>query len=73
MRNQSIGSSIDWITLLLYIALVIMGWMTIYSASLPLEETSIFDLSQIYWRQMLFVGLTIPIIFIILFTEAKLF
>ena len=47
--------------------------MTIYSASLPIEETSLFDLSQIYGRQMLFIGLTIPIIFIILFTDAKLF
>jgi rod shape determining protein RodA len=73
MKNQRVGSSIDWITILLYIALVIMGWMTIYSASLPLEETSLFDLSQIYGRQMLFIGLTIPIIFIILFTDAKLF
>jgi rod shape determining protein RodA len=73
MKNQRVGSSIDWITILLYIALVIMGWMTIYSASLPIEETSLFDLSQIYGRQMLFIGLTIPIIFIILFTDAKLF
>ena len=73
MKNQRVRSSIDWITILLYIALVIMGWMTIYSASLPIEETSLFDLSQIYGRQMLFIGLTIPIIFIILFTDAKLF
>lgn len=73
MKNQRVGSSIDWITILLYIILVIMGWMTIYSASLPIEETSLFDLSQIYGRQMLFIGLTIPIIFIILFTDAKLF
>lgn len=73
MKNQRVGSSIDWITILLYTVLVIMGWMTIYSASLPSEETSLFDLSQIYGRQMLFIGLTIPIIFIILFTDAKLF
>jgi rod shape determining protein RodA len=73
MKNQRVRSSIDWITVLLYITLVLMGWMTIYSASLPIEETSLFDLSQIYGRQMLFIGLTIPIIFIILFTDAKLF
>ncbi len=73
MKNQSVGNRIDYISILLYIALVIMGWMTIYSASLPLEETSIFDISQIYGRQMLFIGLTIPLIFIILFTDAKIF
>lgn len=47
--------------------------MTIYSASLPIEETSIFDLSQIYGRQMLFIGLAIPLIFIVLFTDAKIY
>ena len=73
MKNQSVGNRIDYISIVLYIALVIMGWMTIYSASLPLEETSIFDISQIYGRQMLFIGLTIPLIFIILFTDAKIF
>ena len=73
MKNQSVGNRIDYISILLYIVLVIMGWMTIYSASLPLEETSIFDISQIYGRQMLFIGLTIPLIFIILFTDAKIF
>lgn len=73
MRNQSVGSGIDWITLLLYITLVILGWMTIYSASLPLEETSIFDLSQIYGRQMLFIGFSIPLILTLLFVDAKIF
>jgi rod shape determining protein RodA len=73
MKNQSVGNRIDYISILLYIVLVIMGWMTIYSASLPLEETSIFDISQIYGRQMLFIGLAIPLILVILFTDAKIF
>lgn len=50
-----------------------MGWMNIYSASLPLEETYILDTSQIYGRQLLFIILTIPIIFIILNVNAKIF
>lgn len=50
-----------------------MGWMTIYSASLPFEETSILDTTQIYGRQMMFIFLTIPLIFILLFVDAKVF
>jgi len=73
MKNQSVGNRIDWITILLYAILVGLGWMTIYSASLPIEETPIFDLSQTYGRQMLFIGLSIPLILVILFTDAKLF
>ena len=73
MRNQSIGNNIDWLTILLYIMLVIGGWMTIYSASLPVEETSLFDIEQIYGRQMLFIGLSIPLILALLFVDAKIF
>lgn len=73
MRNQSVGNRIDWITILLYVILVGLGWMTIYSASLPVEETPVFDLSQTYGRQMLFIGLAIPLILVILFTDAKIF
>lgn len=73
MKNQSVINNIDWITVFIYTILVIMGWMNIYSASLPIEETSIFDLSQIYGRQILFIFLTIPLILIILSMEAKIF
>lgn len=73
MQNQSVNRSIDWLTIFLYFTLVIMGWFTIYSASLPLEETSVLDLSQIYGRQMLFIFLSIPLIFILLFLDAKIF
>jgi len=73
MQNQSVNRGIDWLTIFLYFTLVIMGWFTIYSASLPFEETSILDLSQIYGRQMLFIFLSIPLIFILLFLDAKIF
>ncbi|VXC41911.1 Rod shape-determining protein RodA [Flavobacterium sp. 9AF] len=72
MRGKSIGN-IDWTIVLLYITLVIMGWLTIYSASLPLEITSIFDTKQIYGRQMLFIFFSIPLIFVLLFLDAKIF
>lgn len=73
MKNQSVTNNIDWITILLYIALVVLGWMTIYSASLPNEETSFFDLDQIYGRQMLFILMCIPLIIVILSVDAKIY
>lgn len=73
MKNQSVINNIDWITVFIYTILVILGWMNIYSASLPVEETSLFDISQTYGRQMLFIFLTIPLIFLILSMEAKIF
>lgn len=73
MKNQKVTNNIDWISILLYTLLVILGWMTIYSASLPEEQTSIFDMSQIYGKQMLFIFLSIPLIMVILTLDAKIY
>ncbi|MGG7034140.1 MAG: rod shape-determining protein RodA [Flavobacterium sp.] len=73
MKNQSVKKNIDWILILIYITLVIMGWLNIYSSSLPDEETGIFDLSQFYGKQLIFIILTIPLIFILLSVDAKIY
>ena len=73
MKNQSVTNNIDWITVLLYSVLVIAGWMTIYSASLPDETTSIFDIGQIYGKQILFIVFSIPLIMVVLTVDAKIY
>ncbi|MHA3789781.1 rod shape-determining protein RodA [Flavobacterium hauense] len=73
MKNQSVTNNIDWITILLYSILVITGWMTIYSASLPNETTSIFDIGQIYGKQILFIVFSIPLIMVLLTVDAKIY
>jgi rod shape determining protein RodA len=73
MKNQSVTNNIDWITILLYTMLVLIGWMTIYSASLPKETTSIFDIGQIYGKQILFIIFSIPLIMVLLTLDAKIY
>ena len=50
MKNQSVSSNLDWISVIIYIILVIMGWLNIYSSSLSTtaEDASLFDFSQIF-------------------------
>ncbi|NMH27194.1 rod shape-determining protein RodA [Flavobacterium silvaticum] len=73
MKNQSISNHIDWISVLIYITLVVLGWLNIYSSSLPIEESSLFDFSQIYGKQMLFIFLSIPLIIVILAVDGKFY
>lgn len=73
MKNQSVTNNIDWITILLYTLLVCAGWMTIYSASLPKETTSIFDIGQIYGKQILFIVFSVPLIMVLLTMDAKIY
>ncbi len=75
MKNQSVSSNLDWISVIIYIILVIMGWLNIYSSSLSTtaEDASLFDFSQIYGKQMMFIIFTIPLIFIVLSVEGKFY
>jgi rod shape determining protein RodA len=72
MKNQSVISNLDWISVLLYTSLVVMGWFTIYSSSLPIESNA-FDFSEIYGRQLMFIGLSFPLILLILSIDAKIY
>jgi rod shape determining protein RodA len=73
MKNQSITSNIDWISVFIYILLVVMGWMNIYSSSLSMGENSIFDFTQVYAKQMMFILLTIPLVFVIMAVDGKFY
>jgi len=74
MKNQSVTNNLDWISVFIFIILVVMGWLNIYSSSLSLaEDTSILDLSQFYGKQLLSIGLTIPLIFIVLSVDGKFY
>ena len=75
MKNQSVTNNLDWISIVIYIVLVIMGWLNIYSSSLSSieQETSIFDFSQIYGKQFLFILFSVPMIFVVLSVDAKFY
>lgn len=66
MKNQSVKKNIDWICIIIYSALVIMGWLNIYSSSLSSPE-------ETYQKQLVFILLTIPLIFIILAVDGKFY
>ena len=72
MKNQSVVANLDWITVLLFATLVIMGWMNIYSSSLPNDSMG-FDFTREYGKQLIFICLTIPLITIVLSIDAKFY
>jgi len=63
----------DWLTIFLYVALVGIGWMNIYSASLNDSATVFFDFEQIYIKQLIWIGLSVLIIIFILALDAKFY
>ena len=67
-------NQIDWLVILLYGIMVIMGWLNIYASEYdPLGTSSIFSLSSSAGKQLVFIGLAIVTIIIILVLDDKLF
>ena len=71
-RNSIIGK-IDWVTLLIYLALVLIGWFSIFSAKYNELHPSIFDFSMEYGKQHVWIGIALLMGFIILLIDAKFF
>lgn len=73
MKSQSTIANIDWITVLLYMVLVTIGWMNIFSASIPVEGITQFNFSAEYGKQLIFIGLSVFLIVFLLSLDAKVY
>jgi rod shape determining protein RodA len=74
MKNQSVTNNLDWISVIFYVVLVVLGWLNIYSSSLSLSDSNfMFDFGQPYGKQLLYLFLTMPLIFIILAVDGKFY
>ncbi|HSI69700.1 MAG TPA: rod shape-determining protein RodA [Gillisia sp.] len=67
------GISFDWITILLYLLLVIFGWVNIYSASLGDNPSSFFDFSEVYGKQAVWILLSFFLIVVTLAIDSKFY
>jgi len=64
---------LDWLSIFLYFALVAIGWVNIYSASLDDSATVFWDFNQIYTKQLIWIFLSLVLIIFILAIEAKFY
>lgn len=71
--NKSNIASVDWLTILIYSLLVIFGWLNIISSSMGNSIDSLFDMSQPYGKQALWIGLSLVLIVFVFATEAKFY
>lgn len=72
-RSNNLLANIDWISILLYMLLVLIGWLNIYAAVYDENHSSIFDLSQKYGKQLIWIGAAFVLAFLVLLTDSKFF
>lgn len=71
-RNSIIGK-VDWPLLLMYFALVLIGWLSIYSAGMNEGHHTIYDMTQFCGKQMMWIGISLAAGFLVLLLDAKVF
>ena len=73
-NNDPFSQNIDWLTLLLYVACVTMGWLNVYAAVYsPEDHTSLFDMTTNAGKQMMWIGTTVILVTCILVINHKFF
>lgn len=65
-------SRLDWVTVMLWLVMMIMGWLNIYAAVYNENHTSIFDLSQRYGKQLMFIIAALVLAVFVMVTDNKL-
>ena len=71
--RDSIIGKVDWVMVLLWIALVVLGWLNIYSAVYDESHPEIYDFSKVYGKQLMWIGISALLGFLILLPDAKVY
>lgn len=72
-RKENVWKSIDWITVLLYLVLVTCGWFSICGASYTYGETDLFSFDSRSGKQLVWIGCSMGLGFILLMLEEKIY
>lgn len=64
---------LDWLSISLYLLIVLFGWVNIYAACYSEAHSAIFDFSSQHGRQIIWMGVAFLFAIIILFIEPRLF
>lgn len=71
--NNQYNKGIDWLMVVLYIVLVGFGWFNIYAANFDPESKVFFSADAEYFKQLMWIGVSLISIGIIMLIDSKMF
>ena len=72
-RQQSVLRNLDWWTIAIYIALLSFGWLSVCGASYSYGDTDIFSLSTRSGMQIVWIGTSIMLGFVIVMLDDRFY
>ncbi len=71
--RNNMWANLDWMTIGIYVLLVFLGWLNIYAAVFNEDYSSIFDMSQRYGKQLLWISAAFIIGATLIIVDSKLY
>ena len=71
--RQSFWKQVDWFSILLYLILIVVGWLTVCGASYSFENTDFFDFSTRAGKQLVWIFCSFGIAFILIMLDDDLY
>lgn len=71
--RNSIWKGVDWVTILIYLALALFGWVNIYGACYTFEQSSIFSFSNPAGKQFVWILSALVMGLVVLLIDEKLY
>jgi len=72
-QTASILNKIDWPLVIAYLILMAIGLLTIYSAGYNPEHPKVYDITQTYGKQVIWIAVSLLLAFIIINVSSKIF
>jgi rod shape determining protein RodA len=61
--TQQRSKYLDWVTLSLYLSLLVIGWLMVFTVSYTDTDFDLFDISKLAGKQLMFSGLSLLLMF----------
>ncbi len=72
-RNTNILNKLDWTTTGIYLLLIFIGWISVYASVYNEEHRSIFDITQRYGMQLIWIITGLFLALMVVLVDQKLF
>jgi len=66
-------NKIDWVTLLLYLVILVFGWFNIYAACYDEAHSAVFDFSTRHGKQLIWIGVSLLLALVITLIDPHIF
>lgn len=72
-EKESVLRSIDWLTILLYLILLALGWVSICGASYSFDNPNLFSLSTRSGMELVWIGVSISVGTVLLLLDGRMY